>query len=594
VLLVALMTPNTPQPFRVALDQILFATLNRDPKSPIAVTSEGIAFSIQDFFQHANLLKEKLMQNPSHTQKWAVYSDGCINSLISIFAVLWSGREPVLLPNICDETLEEIAELVDGFITDVFDLNTIQPVIYCDHLKSCNEKKFSADTFIISSTATIYLYTSGSTGRPEMISKSFASLEIEVYALTETFSGLLQNAPVLSTVSHQHIYGLLTRMLWPLANCRLILDGLLHFPHEVSSQLKKFPTACLISSPAFLKRAGHLVDYPQGRNTKTIIFSSGGPLSASTSLKIKTSGANSVIEIFGSTETGGIAYREQKSLEIEASWTSLPRVQVRAVNDILEIWSPHLDTDGWWKTQDRVSITDDRFTLLGRADRLVKVEEKRVHLDDIENYLISSPFLVDAYILIIGNEKPQICAVIVPSDDGWDIISQQGRREFCKTLQGYLSKRFEKVTFPRKWKFVQQVPANTQGKRQLSTIKSMFSDEISIPPLPQIAKPIISESSENVSLPFFVPNTLSLLEGHFPQHPIVAGVVQIYWADSYARKYYDISSTACKLNQIKFKKLLKSAAHYQLNLSRVKAGKSIKFEICDPENIYASGQLSYD
>ena len=142
------MTSNTPQPFRVALDQILFATLNRDPKSPIAVTSEGMAFSIQDFFQHANLLKERLMQNPSHTQKWAVYSDSCINGLISIFAVLWSGREPVLLPNICDETLEEIAELVDGFITDVFDLNTIKPVIYCDHLKSSNKKEFSADTFI--------------------------------------------------------------------------------------------------------------------------------------------------------------------------------------------------------------------------------------------------------------------------------------------------------------------------------------------------------------------------------------------------------------------------------------------------------------
>jgi acyl-coenzyme A synthetase/AMP-(fatty) acid ligase len=588
------MTPNTHQPFRLALDQILLDALNRDPKSPIAMTGEGVVFSIQDFFQHANLLKERLMQGPSHTQKWAVYSDSCISGLIAIFAVLWSGREPVLLPNTCDETLEEIAGLVDGFITDVFDLNTIKPVIYCDQLMSGDEIEFSADTFIISSTATIYLYTSGSTGRPEMISKSFASLEIEVYALTETFSDLLQNAPVLSTVSHQHIYGLLTRILWPLATCRLILDGLLHFPHEVSAQLQKFPTACLISSPAFLKRAGHLVDYPKGRHTKTIIFSSGGPLSASTSIKIRSSGAISVIEIFGSTETGGIAYREQKSIEIEESWTSLPRVQVRAAGDILEICSPHIDVDGWWKTQDRVSITDDGFTLLGRADRLAKVEEKRVHLDDIENHLISSPLIVDAYIFILGNEKPQICAVIVPSDDGWDIVSQQGRREFCKTLRGYMAKRFEKVTFPRKWKFVQQIPVNTQGKRQLSTIKSMFSDEPSPPPLPQITKSIISESGENISLSFFVPNTLSLLEGHFPQQPIVAGVVQIYWADSYAREYYDISDTAYKLNQIKFNKLIKPAAHYQLNLSRAKAGKSIKFEIYDLEDICASGQLSYD
>ena len=534
------------------------------------------------------------MQNPSRTLKWAVYSDSSINGLIALFAILWSGREPVLLPNICDETVEEITGLIDGFVTDVFGLNTIKPVIYCDQLISSHDPDFSIDTFIISSAATIYLYTSGSTGRPEMISKSFAVLEIEVYALTETFSGLLQGAPVLSTVSHQHIYGLLTIILWPLATCRLILDGLLRFPHEVSTQLQRFPTACLISSPAFLKRAGHLVDYQKGGNTKTIIFSSGGPLSASTSIKIRASGAASVVEIFGSTETGGIAYREQKSLETEESWTPLPRVQVRADGDILEIWSPHLDMDSWWKTQDRICITDDGFTLLGRADRLTKVEEKRVHLDDIENYLISSPFIVDAYILVLGNNKPKICAVIEPSDDGWDIVSQQGRGEFCKTLRKYLSKRFEEVTFPKRWKFVQEVPTNVQGKHQLNTIESMFSDEVNVSHLPQITKSIISESGENVSLSFFVPNTLNLLEGHFPQQPIVAGVVQLYWADNYARKYYAILGTAYKLNQIKFKKLIKPSSHYQLNLSRAESGKSVKFEICDPENICASGQLSYD
>ena len=38
------MTVNASQPFRLALDQILVDTLNRDPKSPIAMTREGIVF----------------------------------------------------------------------------------------------------------------------------------------------------------------------------------------------------------------------------------------------------------------------------------------------------------------------------------------------------------------------------------------------------------------------------------------------------------------------------------------------------------------------------------------------------------------------
>jgi len=414
-------------------------------------------------------------------------------------------------------------------------------------------------------------------------------LDIELYALNETFSEQLKSAPVLSTVSHQHIYGLLTRLLWPLATNRLIIDGLLRFPHEVSDQLQKYPQACLISSPAFLKRAGHVVDFPNANN-KTIVFSSGGPLSAATSMEIQARGSVSVVEIFGSTETGGIAFREQKSDKANIPWTRLPRVEVRAPEGILEILSPHMGGDDWWKTQDRATIDGAGFTMQGRADRLVKVEEKRVHLDDIETFLTASPLVNDAHALVLEQKSSQLCAVVVPSDDGWDIISSQGREDFCKGLKSHLAKRFEAVTFPRRWRFVKKIPTNAQGKRQFTRIESLFNDDEISSNLPEVTDSTAVQAGEDVTISFYVPPALPTLQGHFPEQPIVAGVVQLHWADHFARQHFGLIETSYKMNQIKFKKVMKPNAHYQLKLN---LGASVKFEFRGDENIYASGELSY-
>ena len=45
---------------------------------------------------------------------------------------------------------------------------------------------------------------------------------------------------------------------------------------------------------------------------------------------------------------------------------------------------------GWLALEDRVSpAADGRFLLLGRGDRLVKIEEKRISLDAIEAALLN-------------------------------------------------------------------------------------------------------------------------------------------------------------------------------------------------------------
>ncbi|MEG1042415.1 MAG: AMP-binding protein, partial [Pseudomonas sp.] len=60
------------------------------------------------------------------------------------------------------------------------------------------------------------LCTSGSSGEPKRIDKTLRQLSNEVGALEQQWGADLGDACIISSVSAQHIYGLLFRILWPL------------------------------------------------------------------------------------------------------------------------------------------------------------------------------------------------------------------------------------------------------------------------------------------------------------------------------------------------------------------------------------------
>ncbi len=61
------------------------------------------------------------------------------------------------------------------------------------------------------------LYTSGSSGAPKRVDKTLAQIDRELENLHALWGSVLAQSAVLSTVPHHHIYGLLFRLLWPLA-----------------------------------------------------------------------------------------------------------------------------------------------------------------------------------------------------------------------------------------------------------------------------------------------------------------------------------------------------------------------------------------
>src|SRR5262249_56876579 len=79
----------------------------------------------------------------------------------------------------------------------------------------------------------LVLFTSGSTGAPQAIPKKLFQLSREVATLEAQFGQLLGSSEIIATVSHQHLYGLLFNVLWPLTAGRAIHAREYYFPQQL-------------------------------------------------------------------------------------------------------------------------------------------------------------------------------------------------------------------------------------------------------------------------------------------------------------------------------------------------------------------------
>ena len=330
--------------------------------------------------------------------------------------------------------------------------------------------------------AKIIFFTSGSTGTPKTIEKTLHQLETEIVCLEKLWGNEMESCRFLSTVPHHHIYGLLFSLLWPVSAGRPLNLQTTHFWEDIMGLYS--PGDILISGPSHLGRLSPLlVDPPPLEFLR--IFSSGAPLSLESSQRaFKHLGALPT-EILGSTETGGIAYRQQDCED--ACWTPFPNTQINTNEDgCLSLNSPFLpDTDDF-QTQDRIRLNKDQtFTLLGRADRIVKIEGKRVSLDEIEQSLIALDEISQIRIiplLRIHDEsfyKDELGAVAVLSPLGIKFLENRGKAQLGTHFHQHLKVTCEPMTIPRRWRFISEFPVSDTGKISLQVFQDIFKGKIS-------------------------------------------------------------------------------------------------------------------
>ncbi len=402
------------------------------------------------------------------------------------------------------------------------------------------------------------LCTSGSSGEPKRIEKTLRQLANEVQALEHLWGADLGNAGIIGSVGTQHIYGLLFRVLWPLCAGRPFVRRQLAFPEDLQRTSHEHPTFAWVSSPALLKRMGDNLDWPTLSRVRRV-FSSGGALPAEAAQRLYERLQQWPTEILGSSETGGIAWRQGHDL-----WQPFADVALSQDSDgALLIASPYLPAGHIEHTADAVRIAaDGRFKLLGRLDRIVKLEEKRISLPMLEQALIAHDWVTEARLGVVQENRASLGALLVLSEQGLHALRNQGRRTLTQELRQHLSQHCETLALPRRWRLLRQLPLNAQGKLPQAEVEALLLAPR--PKAPQVLEQVELDSEWNLQL--VVPPDLAYFSGHFPQTPVLPGVVQVEWALNLGRQLMDLPAKFAGMEVLKFQQLVRPGDEVQLHL----------------------------
>lgn len=105
------------------------------------------------------------------------------------------------------------------------------------------------------------------------------------------------------------------------------------------------------------------------------------------------------------------------------------------------------------------------FKLLGRTDRIVKLEEKRLSLDAIEQSIQALDVVKQCHVLVFEHEQRQMLGcIVVLTEQAREQLQQQGKSAFVSHLKQQLKDGLETIAIPRQWRFLSQLPQNTQSK----------------------------------------------------------------------------------------------------------------------------------
>lgn len=399
----------------------------------------------------------------SQAQRWVL---ACADPLVfaaALFAAWHAGKTAVIPPGFQAGTLRSLALADDAVLDD-------------ETAASAPDSPFEFQP-LDAARAQVELYTSGSSGRPQRVVKQLRQLEAEVETLECMWGRMMANAAIVSTVPHHHIYGLLFHLLWPLAYGRAFDTEAAGMPDALCERVQALRDTVIVASPARLARFPELGTLTALRPSPRLIFCSGGPLPATAVRSYVDALGMAPVEVYGSTETGGLAWRQQPTPD--SAWTPLPGVRVaRATDGALLVSSPHLTQGVEARVEDEVQLLDDgRFVLRGRLDRVVKIEEKRVSLPEIEGRLRAHPWVRDAAVIALRSRRHELAAAIVLSEDGAHQMTIRGKRAMGRALRESLSAFYDPVLLPRRWRFPAELPRNERGKVAQYLLRALFAKD---------------------------------------------------------------------------------------------------------------------
>ena len=324
----------------------------------------------------------------------------------------------------------------------------------------------------------VAFHTSGSTSQPKTSVKTFESLAKEV-AFHRARLKIKPGTVFLSTIEPDHMYGTLWRVMLPSAAGCPVDPEIILSPESLIAKMNAAEKVFFVTTPSFLKRfCAYAEQYDMPQNCVEIT-TSGALLDAETSAAAKRVFGVAPLEIFGSTETGGVAWRRQDESAAPYDWTVFDPVKVKVdAEGRLVVRSP-FSFQRDFVMGDGVELAPDgrHFKLLGRRDRLVKIAEQRVSLPEMEEKMKALDGIDDVALVALEGEKGSYLGAVVVLNAIHDAASPMTPGAKILAMRKRLIPLFPKGTVPKRYRFVSELPRNAQGKVQVSSLRDLLAHD---------------------------------------------------------------------------------------------------------------------
>ncbi len=303
-------------------------------------------------------------------------------------------------------------------------------------------------------------FTSGSTGNPVGALKTKKHLEEEVEVLTKLFEKR-EIKKVILTVPFIHIYGMLFGLLYPLLNdIDIVLKE--HFlPNDLLNLIDE--NSLVVTTPLYIKALNKISQ--EKDLSKATFVSSTGPLDSQNAKEFSEKFNTDVMQIFGSTETGGIAYK----LNDEILWTPMPKVEIQTnEQNELKVLSPFVSTtiyensfkdiNGVMQTFDYIEKENEKFKLVGRSSQILKIAGKRYSTIQIENILENEEEINKALVFVSSDNDSLRGEVL-------DITLESSKEFTSREIKKILQSKLSNLKFSLSLKHVDKIPTSSVGKK---------------------------------------------------------------------------------------------------------------------------------
>lgn len=351
----------------------------------------------------------------------------------------------------------DLLKIVDAY------RSSSKAILYDKNNKQIEEKlnKISPEKFLEYDFSFIY-FTSGTTGEPVGALKTMPNIQREIEELKSIFSPY-EIKKVVVTAPFIHFYGSLLGAFFALESDIDIVIKEHFLPNDLLDMCKS--GVMVVTTPLYIKSLNRL---GCTKNLQGALFvSSTAPLFPDIAKEFNSRFQVDVIQIFGSTESGGIAYKKND----EELWTPMKGVELSlSESSELEARSPFISeilyekdfkkTGGSLKSFDFVEMVGDRFRLIGRSSQIVKIAGKRYSTVQIESVLENDSLIKKALVSVSVNKdtlRGEELDIVIESDS-------TVKKTYVKEI---LRREFNNIRFSINLRQVDEIKTTALGKKML-------------------------------------------------------------------------------------------------------------------------------